>query len=58
MILDEHPLLGPGARLQGPPSELLLHLRNRRMLGNLARTAVEQHDQGAAPRDVQAASRL
>ena len=42
VILDEHPLLGPGARLQGPPSELLLHLRNRRMLGNLARTAVEQ----------------
>jgi hypothetical protein len=42
VLLDEHPLLGPGARLQGPPSELLLHLRNRRMLGNLARTAVEQ----------------
>ncbi|QMU77807.1 SRPBCC family protein [Streptacidiphilus sp. PB12-B1b] len=43
VLLDEHPLLGPGARLQGPPSELLLHLRNRRMLGNLARTALDAH---------------
>lgn len=41
VILDEHPLLGPGARMQGPPSELILHLRNRRVLGNLARTALE-----------------
>ncbi|HEV2635899.1 MAG TPA: SRPBCC family protein [Actinocrinis sp.] len=44
VILDEHPLLGPGARLQGPPSELLLHVRNRRMLGNLARVAVGESD--------------
>lgn len=29
VILDEHPLLGPGADLEGPVSELLLHLRNR-----------------------------
>jgi uncharacterized protein YndB with AHSA1/START domain len=41
VILDEHPLQGPGARLQGPMSEFILHLRNRRMLGNLARVAVE-----------------
>lgn len=40
VLLDEHPLLGLGARLQGPPSELLLHLRNRRILGNLAREAL------------------
>ncbi|MHA6757359.1 SRPBCC family protein [Streptacidiphilus sp. PAMC 29251] len=58
VILDEHPLLGPGARLQGPPSELLLHLRNRRMLGNLARTALEQHERAGVPRGVQAPSRL
>jgi uncharacterized protein YndB with AHSA1/START domain len=42
VILDEHPLLGPGARLQGPPSEFILHLRNRRMLGNLARVAIKK----------------
>jgi uncharacterized protein YndB with AHSA1/START domain len=40
VILDEHPLLGPGARLQGPLSEYVLHLRNRRLLSNLARVAV------------------
>ncbi|WP_043476545.1 SRPBCC family protein [Kitasatospora sp. MBT66] len=43
VLLDEHPLVGPGARLQGPPSELVLHLRNRRLLGNLARVAVREH---------------
>lgn len=47
VILDEHPLLGPGARVQGPPSELILHLRNRRMLGNLARIAVQEHERAA-----------
>lgn len=40
VLLDEHPLQGPGARLQGPASEFLLHVRNRRVLGNLARVAV------------------
>lgn len=39
VILDEHPLIGPGARLQGPVSEFLLHLRNRRLLDNLATVA-------------------
>jgi uncharacterized protein YndB with AHSA1/START domain len=39
VILDEHPLRGPAARLQGPLSELILHLRNRRILGSLARVA-------------------
>jgi hypothetical protein len=42
VLLDEHPLLGPGARLQGPPSELILHLRNRRILGNLARESARR----------------
>lgn len=41
VILDEHPLEGLGARLQGPVSELLLHVRNRRILSSLARVAVE-----------------
>lgn len=41
VILDEHPLRGLGARIQGPPTELVLHLRNRHMLANLARTATE-----------------
>ncbi|MFF7244503.1 SRPBCC family protein [Embleya sp. NPDC008237] len=41
VLVDEHPLRGPAARLHGPPGELLLHLRNRRMLHNLARVAEE-----------------
>ncbi|WP_436776356.1 SRPBCC family protein [Yinghuangia sp. YIM S09857] len=40
-LVDEHPLRGPAARLHGPPGEALLHLRNRKMLRNLARVAVE-----------------
>jgi len=48
VLLDEHPLLGPGARLQGPPSELLLHLRNRRILNNLAREACRADAEAAA----------
>lgn len=47
VVFDEHPLVGPGARLQGPLSELMLHVRNRRVLGNLARVAVREH-QGAS----------
>ena len=49
VLLDEHPLLGVGARLQGPPSELLLHLRNRRILRNLAREATRSGDGRARP---------
>jgi uncharacterized protein YndB with AHSA1/START domain len=47
VLLDEHPLLGVGARLQGPPSELALHLRNRRILGNLAREALKRDEDAA-----------
>lgn len=39
VLVDEHPLRGPAARLHGPPGEVLLHLRNRKMLHNLARVA-------------------
>lgn len=42
VTLDEHALLGPGARLQGAISERLLHARNRRLLDNLARVAVTE----------------
>ncbi|MET7302440.1 SRPBCC family protein [Embleya sp. NPDC005575] len=41
VLVDEHPLRGLAARLQGPPGEVLLHLRNRKMLRNLARVAEE-----------------
>lgn len=44
VTLDEHPLLGPGTRLQGPISDRLLHLRNRRLLDNLANVAVTEHE--------------
>ncbi|MFF1875072.1 SRPBCC family protein [Streptomyces sp. CB03911] len=49
VLLDEHPLTGPGARLQGPPSELVLNLRNRRLLRNLAQVAVGQYRQRTVP---------
>lgn len=39
VVVDEHPLRGLGARLHGPPAEAAIHLRNRRMLANLAREA-------------------
>jgi uncharacterized protein YndB with AHSA1/START domain len=39
LILDEHPLRGLSAGLHGPHIEMLLHLRNRVMLRNLARVA-------------------
>ncbi|MFB7949096.1 SRPBCC domain-containing protein [Kitasatospora phosalacinea] len=39
LLLDEHPLRGLGARLESPLTELVLHLRNRRLLTNLARNA-------------------
>jgi uncharacterized protein YndB with AHSA1/START domain len=47
VLLAEHPLLGPGARLQGPVTELMLHLSSRRMLGNLARLAVVERERAA-----------
>jgi hypothetical protein len=37
VIVDEHPLTGPGARWHSPPVELLLNFRNRRMVRLLAR---------------------
>lgn len=42
VILDEHPLRGPGARLHSRVVDSLLHLRTRRMLTNLAYVAEER----------------
>ncbi|WP_165989852.1 SRPBCC family protein [Streptomyces sp. YIM 98790] len=39
VILDEHPLTGPGGRMHSPLDEALLQLRHRRMLRLLARAA-------------------
>jgi hypothetical protein len=47
VIVDEHPLQGPGSSLHTAPSEALLHLRHRSMLSRLAR-AVE-HGQHRPP---------
>lgn len=43
VILDEHPLRGPGARLHNGLVELGLHLRTRKMLADLARTVQQRH---------------
>ncbi|MEO3749358.1 SRPBCC family protein [Streptomyces sp. B6B3] len=37
VIVDEHPLRGPGGRMHNRSSEALLQLRHRRMLRQLAR---------------------
>ncbi|MFJ4773180.1 SRPBCC family protein [Streptomyces uncialis] len=36
VILDEHPLRGPGGHLHNPALDALLQLRNRKMLSRLA----------------------
>lgn len=41
VIVDEHPLRGPGSRLHIAPVELLIQLRHRKMLARLGRV-VEQ----------------
>ena len=43
LILDEHPLSGPGARWHSMLVEALLRLRNGRMLRSLARVVHERH---------------
>ncbi|WP_331766017.1 hypothetical protein [Embleya sp. NBC_00896] len=48
--MDEHPLRGPAARLHGPPGEAILHVRNRKMLRNLARVAEESSEAAHARR--------
>lgn len=45
VIADEHPLTGPSGRLHNAGVDMLLQLRHRRMLSNLAKVA-EAADQG------------
>jgi uncharacterized protein YndB with AHSA1/START domain len=51
VIIDEHPLTGPGARWHSVPLDAALRLRNRRMLRSLSRVVSERYPgrtQGAA----------
>nr|WP_322975153.1 SRPBCC family protein [Peterkaempfera bronchialis] len=41
VVVDEHPLRGPGSRMHVAPVELLIQVRHRKMLARLARV-VEQ----------------
>lgn len=43
VIIDEHPLTGPGARWHSLPLEAALRLRNRRMMRSLARVVRDRH---------------
>ncbi|MGH3319119.1 MAG: hypothetical protein ACRDN9_02875 [Streptosporangiaceae bacterium] len=45
VVLDEHPVSGPGSRMHSWVVELLLHLRNRKMLTDLARVVQGRHRQ-------------
>ena len=42
VIVDEHPLRGIGGALHSVPNDMLIHLRNRRMLRNLQRIVEER----------------
>ena len=48
VIIDEHPLTGPGARWHSMPLEAALRWRNRRSMRSLARVVSERH-QGTRP---------
>lgn len=43
VIIDEHPLTGPGARWHSLLLDAALRLRNRRMMRSLARVVSERH---------------
>lgn len=47
VIMDEHPLTGPGARWHSVPLDTALRLRNRRMMRSLAEVVRRHH--GARP---------
>jgi carbon monoxide dehydrogenase subunit G len=66
VIVDEHPLRGPGATLHFAPVEFLLHLRHRLLLARLAaaaehtcagRSEAEQSDAGRAANQAHARPR-
>ncbi|MFJ6940155.1 SRPBCC family protein [Streptomyces sp. NPDC101132] len=46
VIVDEHPLRGPGGALHSAPLDTLLHVRNRRMLRRLAELVEERPHTG------------
>ncbi|MCZ7414522.1 SRPBCC family protein [Streptomyces sp. WMMC897] len=48
LILDWHPLRGPGIRMHGLPVDYVVAVRNGMMLTKLARIAVREHALGAA----------
>jgi len=43
LILDWHPLRGPGTRMHGVPVDYIMAIRNGMMLTKLARIAVREH---------------
>ena len=49
VILDEHPLRGPGARWHSMAVEGLLRFRNERMLRSLAKLVERRHPRTASP---------
>jgi uncharacterized protein YndB with AHSA1/START domain len=49
VIIDEHPLTGPGARWHSVPLDAALRLRNRRMMRSLARVVDERAVSARSP---------
>ncbi|MFF7765048.1 SRPBCC family protein [Streptomyces massasporeus] len=51
LVLDWHPLRGPGTRMHGLPVDYIVSIRNGMMLTKLARIAVREHrdSAGSAP---------
>jgi uncharacterized protein YndB with AHSA1/START domain len=49
VIIDEHPLTGPGARWHSVPLDAALRLRNRRMMRSLARVVDERTVSARSP---------
>lgn len=47
LILDWHPLRGPGTRMHGLPVDYVIGVRNGMMLTKLARVAVSEHGRNA-----------
>ncbi len=48
VIIDEHPLTGPGARWHSVPLDAALRWRNRTMMRSLAEVVVRHHSPGRA----------
>jgi uncharacterized protein YndB with AHSA1/START domain len=51
VVLDEHPLTGPGARWHTVVVDTLLRVRNRRMVGKLAGLVHQRHRESSGSRD-------